>query len=111
MPICAGITFFRIKVPWGENYLDKWTSTSLPPGIEVTISAGEPFKTVGGTLDVPEEEKFIRTIAVDRTRKIKFSAAKRELAEGEEKEQANEPLPDGEKAQPDSPKKTKEVKR
>ncbi len=111
VPICAGITFFRIKVPWGERYLDKWTSTSLPPGIEVTISAGEPFKTVGGTLDVPEEEKTIRTIAVDRTRKIRFTVEKSGLAEGEEKEQANEPLPDGEKAQPDSPKKTKEVKR
>jgi len=111
VPICAGITFFRIKVPWGETYLDKWTSTSLPPGIEVTISSAEPFKTVGGTLDVPEEEKIIRTIAVDRTRKIKFTVEKSGLAEGEEKEQANEPLPDGEKAQPDSPKKTKEVKR
>ena len=111
VPICAGITFFRIKVPWGETYLDKWTSTSLPPGIEVSISSAEPFKTVGGTLDVPEEGKVIRTIAVDRTRKIRFTAAKGELAEGEEKEQASEPLPDGEKAQPDSPKKTKEVRR
>jgi len=112
VPICAGITFFRIKVPWGETYLDKWTSTSLPPGIEVTLSAGEPFKTVGGTLDVPEEEKIIRTIAIDRTRKMKFTVEKREFAEDEgEKEQTNEPLPDGEKTQPDSPKKPKEVKR
>jgi len=111
VPICAGITFFRIKVPMGETYLDKWTSTSLPPGIEVTISAGEPFKTVGGTLDVPEEEKIIRTIAVDRTRKIKFTVEKSGLAEGEEKEQAKEPLPDGKKPQPNSPKKTKQVRR
>ncbi len=111
VPICAGITFFRIKVPMGETYLDKWTSTSLPPGIEVTISAGEPFKTVGGTLDVPEEEKIIRTIAVDRTRKIKFTVEKGGLAEGEEKEQAKEPLPDGKKPQPNSPKKTKQVRR
>jgi hypothetical protein len=111
VPICAGITFFRVKVPWGQTYLEKWTSTSLPPGIEVTISAGQPFKTVGGTLDVPDEEKIIRTIAVDRTRKIKFSVEKSGLTEGEEKEQANEPLPDGEKAQPDSPNKTKPVRR
>lgn len=111
VPICAGITFFRVKIPWGQAYLEKWTSTSLPPGIEVTISAGEPFKTVGGTLDVPDEEKIIRTIAVDRTRKIKFSVEKSGLAEGEEKEQANEPLPDDEKAQPDSPNKTKPVRR
>jgi len=111
VPICAGITFFRIKVPWGLRYLERWTSTSLPPGIEVTISAGEPFKTVGGTLDVPEEEKIVRTIAVDRTRKIRFIVEKSGLAEGEEEEQANEPLPEGKKAQPDSPEKTKEVKR
>ncbi|MBW7991116.1 MAG: hypothetical protein FVQ84_14025 [Planctomycetes bacterium] len=111
VPICAGITFFRIKVPWGETYLDKWTSTSLPPGIEVTISSAEPFKTVGGTLDVPEEGKVIRTIAIDRTRKIKFTVEKSGTAEGEEKEQVNEPLPDGKKSQPNSPKKTKEVRR
>jgi len=111
VPLCSGITYFKIKVPWGTSYLEKWTSTSLPPGIEVTISGAEPFKTVGGTLDVPEEEKIIRTIAIDRTRKIKFTVEKSGLAEGQEKEQGNEPLPDGEKAQPDSPKKTKEVRR
>ena len=111
VPICAGITFFRIKVPWGETYLDKWTSTSLPPGIEVTISTAVPFKTVGGTLDVPEEGKVIRTIAVDRTRKIKFTVEKSVTAEGEEKEKANEPLPDGKKTPPDSPKTTKPVRR
>ena len=111
VPICSGVTFFKIKVPWGQTYLEKWTSTSLPPGIEVTISGAEPFKTVGGTLDVPEEEKIIRTIAVDRTRKLKFNVAKSELAEGGEKEQVNEPVPDQEKAQPNSPNKTKPVRR
>jgi hypothetical protein len=112
VPISAGITFFKIKVPWGETYLEKWTSTSLPPGIEVTISGAEPFKTVGGTLDVPEEEKIIRTIAIDRTRKLKFTVAKSGLAEGEEeKEKEKGPLPGGEKAQPDSPKKSKAVRR
>ncbi|MDT8300709.1 MAG: hypothetical protein RQ760_04435 [Sedimentisphaerales bacterium] len=111
VPICAGITFFRLKVPWGETYLDKWTSTSLPPGIEVSISSAEPFKTVGGTLDVAEEDKIIRTIAVDRTRKIKFTVEKSGTAEGGEKEQANEPLPDDKKTPPDSPKTTKPVRR
>ena len=111
VPICAGITFFRMQVPWGETYLNKWTSTSLPPGIEVTISSAEPFKTVGGTLDVPEEGKVIRTIAVDRTRKIKFTVEKSGTAEGEEKEKANEPLPDGKKTPPNSPKTTKPVRR
>jgi hypothetical protein len=111
VPICSGVTFFRIKVPWGETYLEKWTSTSLPPGIEVTISGAEPFKTVGGTLDVPEEEKVIRTIAVDRTRKLKFNVAKSGLAEDEAKGQVTEPVPDAEKAQPKSPNKPKPVRR
>jgi hypothetical protein len=111
VPICAGITFFRIKVPWGETYLDKWTSTSLPPGIEVTISSAEPFKTVGGTLDVPEEGKVIRTVAIDRTRKIKFTVEKGGTAEGEEKEQANKPLPEDKKTPPNSPKTTRPVRR
>ena len=115
VPICGGITFFRVKVPWGETYLEKWTSTSMPPGIEVSLSAGIPFKTVGGTLDVPEEEKTIRTIAIDRTRKIKFTVAKSGLAEGEEKDQEKEPvnesLPDTKEAQSNSPKTRNAVRK
>jgi len=111
VPICAGVTFFRIRVPWGEVFLDKWTGSSLPPGIEVTISSAEPFKKVDGTLEVLDEEKIIRTIAIDRTRKIRFIIKKKEFGKGEEKEQASVPLPDDKKLPVDGPKKTKEVKR
>lgn len=117
VPICTGVTFFKIRVPWGETYLDKWTSTSMPPGIEVTISFAEPFKTVGGTLDVPEEEKIVRTIAVDRTRKMKFTVQTGSLPEGqeekgpEEKEKEDVPLPDLEKTKTDSPKTTRPVRK
>ena len=111
VPICSGITYFGIKVPWGQAYLDRWTSTSLPPGIEVTLSFGEPFKTVSGYLDVPDEEKIIRTIAIDRTRKLRFSVQKKELPEDkEEKEQTDVPAEDAEKTPPDSPNKTRTVK-
>jgi Tfp pilus assembly protein PilV len=72
VPICTGVTFFKIQVPLGENLRDAWANSSLPSGIKVTISFAEPFKTVSGTLDVPEAEKITRTIAIDRTRKIKF---------------------------------------
>lgn len=44
----------------------------MPPGIEVAISFAEPFKALDNTWDVYEEQKFTRTIAVDRTRKLKF---------------------------------------
>ncbi|MGA1979778.1 MAG: prepilin-type N-terminal cleavage/methylation domain-containing protein [Sedimentisphaerales bacterium] len=76
VPICTGVTFFKIQVPTGENFQDNWTSDSLPPGIVVTISFAEPFKTLAGILDVPEDEKVIRNIAVDRTRTIKFLVKK-----------------------------------
>ena len=83
VPICTGVTFFKIQVPTGENFQDNWTSDSLPRGIVVTISFAEPFKTLAGILDVPEDEKVIRNIAIDRTRAIKFILVKKE---GEEKQ-------------------------
>ena len=91
VPICTGATFFRIQVPRGEDFQDKWNINSLPPGIVVTISFAEPFKTVTGALDVPEEEKITRTIAIDRTRKIKFIFVKKEDEEEQgDKEQEPE---------------------
>lgn len=72
VPICTGLTFFKVEVPTGEDFPGNWSEDSLPEGIAVTISFAEPFKTVAGTLDVPDTEKIERTIAVDRTRKIKF---------------------------------------
>jgi spore maturation protein SpmB len=96
VPICADLTFFKIRVPVGQTYQERWTSTSMPTGIEVTLSFAEPFKKADGTLDVPDEEKLIRTIAVDRTRKIRFSVDKRELGEGEEGEEEKEEAEEGE---------------
>jgi prepilin-type N-terminal cleavage/methylation domain-containing protein len=72
IPICTGVTFFQIQVPRGENMQDRWTSAALPPGVTATISFAEPELTVQGTLDVLEEDKISRTIAIDRTRKIRF---------------------------------------
>ena len=90
VPICTGVTFFKIQVPTGENFQDNWTSDSLPPGIVVTISFAEPFKTLSGILDMPEDEKVIRNIAIDRTRAIKFILVKKE---GEEKQSDVEQKP------------------
>lgn len=73
VPICEGITYFKIEIPQGDDkFLDRWASTTLPKGIRVTISFAEPFKTVRGTLDVPEKDKIQRIIAIDKTRKIIF---------------------------------------
>ena len=81
VPICEGVTFFKIQVPKGEEFLNSWTSASLPKGIVITISFTEPFKMLDGTLDVLDEEKIKRTIAIDRTRKIKFILIKKEYEE------------------------------
>ena len=82
VPICSGITFFEILVPSGKNLLDKWTSNSLPKGIVVTISFAESVRTSTGDYEVADEDKITRTIAIDRTRKIKFEIERRGDEEG-----------------------------
>lgn len=75
VPICSGITYFKIAVLAGDkNPIEKWNG-SPPPGIIVTISFAEPYKKADGTFDVPDEEKITRTIAIDRTRKIRFDTS------------------------------------
>ena len=104
IPLCTGITFFKIQVPvvkvFGENvklpgvdemlevaeeeeeeetFLDRWRSNKLPKAIIITISFAEPYQAVTGELDVAENEKITRTIAIDRTRKTKYRFVERSL--------------------------------
>jgi len=72
VPLCTGVTFFRIQAVKGEQMHESWTAGTLPPAILATISFAEPFESPLGGLDVLEEEKISRTIVIDRTRKIKF---------------------------------------
>jgi len=72
VPFCDGVTFFKVQVRKGQDILDRWTAGALPDGIVVTVSFARPFKTISGTLDVPDSEKITRTIAIDRTRKLRF---------------------------------------
>ena len=94
VPICEGVTFFKIQVPVGDKLQNRWVSDKLPPGIIVTISFAEPFKTVEGFFDMPDEEKITRTIAINRSRKIKFKVVQTDydgFLEGlEEDQQAEE---------------------
>ena len=85
IPMCSGVTFFKIQVRDGENLSDRWQSPALPKGVVATISFAEPFKTVANTLDVLDEEKLTRTIAIDRIRKIGFKIRK-SLSEEDEKQ-------------------------
>ena len=102
VPICEGVTFFKIQVPRGEDFLDQWNHTTLPKGITVTISFAESFKAVDGTFDVPDEQKITRTIAIDRSRKISFKIVKKEYDEYDEESEEDqdseedEEVPEGE---------------
>jgi hypothetical protein len=73
VPICSGFSFFRIEIPKGETSLDRWTGENIPPAIKIILSFDQPYKTVTGTFDVPEETKITRIIAVDRTRRPTFN--------------------------------------
>lgn len=86
VPVCTGLTFFKIQIPRGDEMLERWVGNALPGGVIVTVSFAEPFKTVSGTFDVMEEEKHVRTIAIDRTRKIRFSVVQQVFDEGEGEE-------------------------
>lgn len=83
VPICSGVTFFKVQVPKGEGFVNRWPGDLLPQGIMVTISFAEPYETSAGTWAVPDEEKITRTIAVDRTRKLKFIFVKAEYDDEE----------------------------
>lgn len=87
VPICDGVTYFGIEVPRGETFQDRWSGSSPPPGVRVTISFAEPFLTVRGTLDVPDAEKITRTIAIDRSRKINFKVKPAEDTQGQGNEE------------------------
>ncbi|KKL84549.1 hypothetical protein LCGC14_1963640, partial [marine sediment metagenome] len=50
-----------------------WSSTSLPKAIRISISFAEPFENMSGQLEVWEEDIITRTVAIDRTRAIKYA--------------------------------------
>jgi len=108
VPICSGLTFFKISAIAGKDPVERW-SGSPPRGIVVTISFAEPYKKADGTFDVPDEKKIIRTIAIDRTRKIRFDTSAGKYGSNEEgPEDVN--LPSGEKPTTGSTRKVEKTK-
>jgi hypothetical protein len=75
VPVCRGVTFFQIQACRGEELMDQWPPSPPPPGIKVTISFAEPNETIRGTLDVRDDQKIARTMAVDPMRPIKLALA------------------------------------
>jgi prepilin-type N-terminal cleavage/methylation domain-containing protein len=101
VPVCSGVTFFAVEVPQGEDVRDDWTSDTLPAGIVATLSFAEPMKTASGTLEMPDYEKTRRTVAIDRTRKIKFIY----VPPPEYEDQNQPPEPNEIKQEPNEPNK------
>jgi prepilin-type N-terminal cleavage/methylation domain-containing protein len=118
VPVCTGITFFKIQVPRGEYFQDAWASPPVPTGIMITISFAKPFETAQGTLDVPEAEKIIRTIAINRARKIGFEIQnpdeqniKEQEQEGLLEKQQQDRTNEEEQSKTDKPRKDRVEKR
>ncbi|MHC4192990.1 MAG: PulJ/GspJ family protein [Planctomycetota bacterium] len=86
VPVCEGVTYFRIQIPQRDQLFDNWSRDALPRGVIVTISFAEPFEGWDGKLDVPETEKITRTVAIDRTRSIKFLIVPAEVEDDDEEE-------------------------
>lgn len=102
VPVCDGVTYFKVQVPREPYVLDKWTHKPLPHGITITISFAEPFEAPDGSLDVPETEKFIRTVGIGRTRKIAYKFVKKEYETEAEDEDVNVPGEGSEEISEDS---------
>ena len=77
IPLCSGVTFFSIRPTGKKQASHEWVWPKLPKSLVATISFAEPFETDTGRLDVMEEDKIVRTIAIDRSRKIKYAFVKK----------------------------------
>ncbi len=105
VPVCSGVTYFAVEIPQADEIRDFWNSEMLPAGLRVSLSFTEPIKSAAGTLDVPDYDKIRRTIAIDRTRKMKFVY---ELPQFEDVNQPQEP--NESKQEPNEPNKPNERK-
>lgn len=72
VPLANVITYFKIEAIANEKPTDVWSSASLPKAVRISISFAEPFENMSGQLEVWEEDIITRTVAIDRTRAIKY---------------------------------------
>jgi prepilin-type N-terminal cleavage/methylation domain-containing protein len=83
VPICRGVTYFNMKIYTGKDKPADVFPGGTPLGIIITISFAKPFKNSDGHYEVPDNEKYTRTIAINKSRKIKFDVTENEEAAGE----------------------------
>jgi len=92
IPVCSGVTFFAIEVADGNNVMEEWTNTSLPPDIKVSISFEPRQIDAMGNLSAPEESIRTRTIVIDRFRQIPYQFVYKEFGDANDINDVN--LPD-----------------
>ncbi len=75
IPVCGALTMFKVEVPMPDGELrPSWQIPTLPPGLKITLSFATPTVTPGGELYIAPEDQISRTIALDRTRTIKYKS-------------------------------------
>ncbi len=79
VPLATGITHFEFLVPSGETLLPAWNQPELPKAIRVLLSFGPPEQTDTGDWIISEKNLFVRTIAIDRTRRLTFQFVKKDF--------------------------------
>ena len=73
VPICNGVTYFTLQILTGKDEPMLAWPNGVPLGIIVTISFAKPYQDADGHFEVLDNEKYSRTIAFDKSRKIKFN--------------------------------------
>jgi hypothetical protein len=110
VPLATGITHFELLIPSGEMLVREWGQPDLPKAIRVLLSFGAPVQTETGDWIIPEQDLFVRTIAINRTRPYIYQFVKKDFDLSElDSADPNEVAPDtgdgsAEKTPTDTPK-------
>ncbi|MDH4201273.1 MAG: type II secretion system GspH family protein [Phycisphaerae bacterium] len=95
IPVADGVTLFEVKAQQGETVLGAWTSETLPKAVRVGLSFAPHQELADGSIGVPDEQVFYRTIAIDRTRRIPYQFVKKKFDLPEEDPNALSQDPNG----------------
>lgn len=80
IPVTTGITFFEIVMPRSNTLLREWKLSTIPPAIRIAISLAAPQEDwETGDMVVFEEDKVMRTVAIDRTRMITYKFVRQDF--------------------------------
>jgi prepilin-type N-terminal cleavage/methylation domain-containing protein len=79
VPICPAVTCFQVQTKNGPDLIDNWSAPALPQNIVVTISFAQPVEISPNQWEVPQTQKTIKTVVIDRTKKIRFVIEKKEF--------------------------------